>query len=178
MRSKHPAEPLNSQAENSHDQEEPSKTAFQLSLELYKIQEREVSWTSVFETSNLIVARMLFQAGHSVHSVTEDGRTAMHIVAFTGSTKMASLLLELGANASAADSLGNSPLHIASQSNQVEMIKLLISQGAEINSVNDSGLSALSMCAESGHDEAMRFLLSCPRLKPGIYDNRGYLPIH
>jgi ankyrin repeat protein len=67
----------------------------------------------------------LIAAGANLNTMSNDGYTALHKAAESGSCEIAQLLLDRGADASLANSEGNTPLKLAIKNKQDEVTKLL-----------------------------------------------------
>ena len=121
-------------------------------------------------TDNLEMTRLVVEAGADVNARTEDGSSALMVVARrAGAVPVAAYLLEKGADIGAATADGITALHRAAQSGDVDMIKLLVERGANVNAQPKSGPVPLASAVVFGHGAAVRYLLS-KGAKPNVGD--------
>ena len=90
-----------------------------------------------------------------------DGWTALHAAASSGSVQVAGLLLDHGWDKDARTTYkGWRPLHWAAGAGRVEVIRLLAERGAEINCQDEDQETPLHWAADYGHADAVKLLLS------------------
>ena len=90
-----------------------------------------------------------------------DGWTALHAAASSGSVQVAGLLLDHGWDKDARTTYkGWRPLHWAAGAGRVEVIRLLAERGAEINCQDDVQDTPLHEAARSGKTAAVKLLIS------------------
>lgn len=111
---------------------------------------------------NLVgVARDLLRRGAQVDAKDALGRTALHIAATRGHSKMVDMLLRGGADPSAADGRGMSVLVAAVMHGQFQIAKRLLRTGAGIAQSDTKVHEAVWHVMESGEFElAMRMLVA------------------
>jgi ankyrin repeat protein len=107
------------------------------------------------------VRRLLAEEPRLATGYTEDGWTALHLVA---TPEIVEALLDAGANIEAPNrhkfaGPGNKPLHGATYLNRPEVVECLLERGADPNSRDNAGLTALHLAAGNGWVECARALL-------------------
>ncbi|KAG5896169.1 hypothetical protein JTB14_016944 [Gonioctena quinquepunctata] len=74
------------------------------------------------------------EAGASLDTTDECGRTALHLAAYAGKSECLKVLLDHGANVDIWDNSNQiSPLHCAAGGGNLDCLKLLINNGADVN---------------------------------------------
>merc|ERR1712028_188880 len=68
-----------------------------------------------------------------VNAKNRDGRTPLHLVAYTNQCEVAKVLIAAGADLKAKNDLGYTPLHYAVFGNQCKVAEILIAAGADPN---------------------------------------------
>ena len=115
--------------------------------------------------------------GHLV--VTSDGRTLLHIAAFTGKLQVVKYIcLKCPKLLKAVDLDGNTVGHDASASGNVEVLKYLVEQGVDHKARNFDGCSLLHDAAYFGRLDMVKYL--CERYPDLIHigSKTGYSPAH
>jgi ankyrin repeat protein len=109
---------------------------------------------------------LLVEAGASVDSVDDNGRTALHLIAWGGSAAVADALFRaadasLGSVAvDARDRHGCTPLHLAARGGHIAMAKLLLQRGAHAGVQDEHGNTPAHVAAYCGHADLLP-LLTC-----------------
>ena len=110
---------------------------------------------------------LLEKGGANVDAVDEDGQTALHYAAATGSVGCVRVLLQAGAGVDVKQSLGLTPAHWAAHKGHCEVLGLLMEFGAKVGSVANEGATALHLAANRGHLSAAKLLLEKGARKNG-----------
>lgn len=77
--------------------------------------------------------KRLLNLGADVDGIDEEGNTALHMAAESGTENVVSFLVDRGADANAVNDEGDSPLHKATINNFVDIIGLLVTGHADVN---------------------------------------------
>lgn len=85
------------------------------------------------------IVNLLIAYGADVRQRDNDGKTALHMVAYTGDVNLAQVLIANGAELNLTENvIGETPLNTAAAHDRYEMIKLLVEKGADVN-IGDKG---------------------------------------
>ncbi|XP_051771058.1 caskin-2 isoform X3 [Ctenopharyngodon idella] len=95
----------------------------------------------------------------NVNYQDQDGFSALHHAALTGTTDLLSLLLEAQATVDIKDSNGMRPLHYAAWQGKAETVLMLLRAGASVNGASQDGQIPLHLAAQYGHYEVSEMLL-------------------
>ncbi|XP_067286656.1 caskin-2 isoform X2 [Pseudorasbora parva] len=95
----------------------------------------------------------------NVNYQDQDGFSALHHAALTGTTDLLSLLLEAQATVDIKDSNGMRPLHYAAWQGKAESVLMLLRAGASVNGASQDGQIPLHLAAQYGHYEVSEMLL-------------------
>ncbi|XP_039517297.1 caskin-2 isoform X2 [Pimephales promelas] len=95
----------------------------------------------------------------NVNYQDQDGFSALHHAALTGTTDLLSLLLEAQATVDIKDSNGMRPLHYAAWQGKAETVLMLLRAGASVNGASHDGQIPLHLAAQYGHHEVSEMLL-------------------
>ena len=143
-----------------------------------------ISEPDIFEAAALgdiaRLAALLAADPGSVHAVSGDGWTPLHLAAAFAGPDAVRLLLEQGASVRAisANVQQNHPLHAALALNSsVETVRLLLDAGADPNATQAGGFAPLHSAASAGKREAAQLLLE-RGANPAQLDNHGNPPAH
>lgn len=90
----------------------------------------------------------LIDNGALIDGQDENGRTALHIAAYSGSPSITRTLLSRGANSDAKDKHGRTALHSAAKSHSSATIATLVEFGVEVSTRDDFGMTALHVTAQ------------------------------
>jgi ankyrin repeat protein len=98
----------------------------------------------------------------SVHRLSPDGFTALHLAAFFGKPEVARILLDAGASVDTytTNDFANQPLHAAAAGRHVEVCRLLLAAGAGVNATQHGGYTPLHEAAQHGDAEMVELFLS------------------
>jgi len=91
------------------------------------------------------MAALLLERGADLMAKDEKGRTALHLAAAAGRTKVVEFLLSRGAEIDARDSQGRTPLMLAASRGRKQTVKLLLDKGADPNAVDQEGNRPLEL---------------------------------
>lgn len=107
-----------------------------------------------------IVAGAVTEDVGVVRAWSPDGFTALHLVAFFGSTGAATALIAAGADVDAVSRNGMRvrPLHSAAAGRHVAICRALIEAGADVNAVQAGGFTPLMAAAQNGDAELVDLL--------------------
>ncbi|HTJ94120.1 MAG TPA: ankyrin repeat domain-containing protein [Pararobbsia sp.] len=114
----------------------------------------------------------------SVNEVDLSGRTALHIAAGSGDSRLAAAIvprmskLKIGQR----DRLGLTPLMIAAEHGHVGVIDCLATAKASVDQPGPDGMTALIIAVEHGHVGAVEQLIRW-KANVNIQDKRGYTPL-
>uniref|UniRef100_A0A673NG11 Caskin-2 n=1 Tax=Sinocyclocheilus rhinocerous TaxID=307959 RepID=A0A673NG11_9TELE len=95
----------------------------------------------------------------NVNYQDQDGFSALHHAALTGTTDLLSLLLEAQATVDIKDSNGMRPLHYAAWQGKADSVLMLLRAGASVNGASQDGQIPLHLAAHYGHYEVSEMLL-------------------
>ncbi|XP_052426857.1 caskin-2 isoform X3 [Carassius gibelio] len=95
----------------------------------------------------------------NVNYQDQDGFSALHHAALTGTTDLLSLLLESQATVDIKDSNGMRPLHYAAWQGKADSVLMLLRAGASVNGASQDGQIPLHLAAQYGHYEVSEMLL-------------------
>lgn len=116
----------------------------------------------------------------SVHAVSGDGWTPLHLAAAFAGPEAVRLLLGQGANVHAVSGnpQQNQPLHAAlALGSSVETLRLLLDAGADPNAAQAGGFAPLHSAASAGKSEAAELLME-RGADPAQADHQGHPPAH
>nr|XP_055031221.1 caskin-2 isoform X6 [Misgurnus anguillicaudatus] len=95
----------------------------------------------------------------NVNYQDQDGFSALHHAALTGTTDLLSLLLEAQATVDIKDSNGMRPLHYAAWQGKADSVLMLLRAGASVNGASQDGQIPLHLAAQYGHYDVSEMLL-------------------
>ncbi len=131
---------------NSRIQDNLSKTSLHLAVEV----------------GSEMIIRNLILAGANVNDLTNNKKTALHLVAeciHPSVATITSIFLENGINTNALDSASNNALHIAVQNANLPVIKVLLSHSdIDIYAINSKGMSPLHVLGVYGRENSSAIL--------------------
>ncbi|XP_046554920.1 serine/threonine-protein phosphatase 6 regulatory ankyrin repeat subunit B-like [Haliotis rubra] len=123
------------------------------------------------------IAKLLVENGCS-HSVTDNqGKTALHCAAESGSVYSLQLLLDDNATPFIKDKEGKTPLHYASAKGTSDNVKRLLEKGADPYAKDQQGKTPLHYAAETKHGDNIKVLLD-NGVDASQQDNEGRTPLH
>jgi len=120
--------------------------------------------------------------GASVEACDENGRTALHLAAMSGSRPCIDFLLQRQASIDAPDANNCTPLHLASITGHQQCVSLLLSRQAQVNATDSilrpdsSGSTPLHLAAYNGHHPCVELLLQ-RQADINARDNDGETPL-
>eukprot|EP00435_Cladocopium_sp_Y103_P050843 s385_g15.t1 len=126
---------------------------------------------------NLVVVKLLLDAGADKSSELEEGATALHLATRGNHLDIARLLIDAGAETNSATVHGFTPLHQAALGGHLEIAQLLLDAGAEQNGVTVGGSTPLNFAAQGGNLEMVQLLLNAGAEKNGAAVG-GVTPLH
>ncbi|KAF5618694.1 ankyrin repeat-containing protein [Fusarium sp. NRRL 52700] len=127
----------------------------------------------------LKLSENLVKAGADVCSTNDHGRTAMHVAAEKGNTKIVKLLLGTESNiVEAQDREGKIPLHFAALGGHVETLELLIRNGSKVDMSDNHQQTSLHLAALSGHGSIVKTLVNDHDANVMAKDSGGRTALH
>ena len=111
---------------------------------------------------NILLVKMLLEAGANVAAVDKEGYTALHISANEGYFTIVLGLISAGGQPDQKNVLnGHTPLILASSRGHLAVVEALMAAGSvDINSTSSEGHAPLHWAARNGHASVMRALLA------------------
>lgn len=91
--------------------------------------------------------------------VLQEGRTLLHIAAFSGQIRVAQFLIAQGVDVNAADMRRATALHLAAFVGHAEMVALLLTHGAQVDARAQGGTTPVHVAAFRGHEELVQGML-------------------
>lgn len=127
--------------------------------------------------SEIDVSRLL-DAGADANTLTNDGRSALHLACRARQSNVVGFLLHRTCNSliNGADSYGRTPLHDACTSGRPESVYYLLRSGAEIEAKDSNGRTPLHACAEFATEQHIWFLLGDHNKAAGQFNVDRYRP--
>ncbi|GFS21842.1 histone-lysine N-methyltransferase EHMT2 [Elysia marginata] len=107
----------------------------------------------------------------------QEGQTAMHAAATSGSISTVVLLQQFGGEIHAQDKSLRTPMMCAAESGNLEVVKFLNKAGAKVEDRGEDGMTSLHYAAKAGHIDIVQYILSTERLDVNIEDDGGWTPI-
>jgi ankyrin repeat protein len=115
-----------------------------------------------FSHQGKATAELLISKGANINAKitdTNDGRTPLHVAAWSGNGPVAELLISKGVDINARENHGQTPLHRAClRLGRKNVVELLIAKGADINAKDNNGKTPLSLAKETKNDEIVELL--------------------
>ena len=84
------------------------------------------------QAEDLELAKFLISCGSDISAVLEDGKTALHIAAYTGNIEICKYLLDNGVPIDCIDSENNTPIMIAAAQRSLLLVEFLQSRGGTL----------------------------------------------
>ena len=124
------------------------------------------------------VREALGEAPELVNATTDDGFTALHLVAFfSGDVESARALLDAVADpdAPATNETGLRPINSAAAASSTGIVSLLLEAGADVNAAQHGGYTPLHSAAAHCDGELLEVLLGA-RADPALRTDAGRTP--
>ena len=124
------------------------------------------------------IAEFLIGKGLNVSAVMEDGRGALHSLAWATRPEeaMATLLVEAGADVEARW-ITDTPLHSTARTDNVRIMRRLLDLGANLDAATDDGSRPLHIAAAGFNAATVRCLLEAGQ-NIQVTDGNGRTPLH
>ena len=114
----------------------------------------KAAWGNLPELANVL----LLEHNMDIDSKDYAGRTALHVAAYQGNTRILKYLLEHGANINAVDNEGRTPIFIGAYDGNLKTVKLLCEYGADLHLKDNSNLTVLEYAVSRKEFETAKFL--------------------
>ncbi|CAL1536745.1 unnamed protein product, partial [Lymnaea stagnalis] len=106
-----------------------------------------------------------------------DGQTAMHAAAISGSLGTVFILEQFGAEIHAQDKTLRTPMMCAAENGNLSVVQFLIKSGAKVEDRGEDGMTSLHYAAKAGYIDIIQHLLETGQLDINIQDDGGWTPI-
>lgn len=104
------------------------------------------------------VTRILKGREVDTESVTDEGSTAMHLVAKNGSARLLKCLIAHGAKIDPLDENGRTPLLVSVYAKNIKIISILVDAGANPHIRDHSGVTPISAALSTNFEEGLSLL--------------------
>ena len=114
----------------------------------------KAAWGNLPELANVLLLE------HNMNIDFKDyaGRTALHVAAYQGNTRILKYLVEHAANVNAVDNEGRTPIFSGAYDGNFKTVKLLCEYGADLHLKDNSNLTVLEYAISRKEFETARFL--------------------
>jgi len=130
---------------------------------------------AVYQENYSEINRMLSEDFRTVHILTNNELTPLHLAVKMRNFKLIQLFLKNGADIDAQDKQGRTPLLYAISQNKFKLAKFFILNGADFNLENSQGITPLHQASFSGNIEIVKFLLNIGA-ETGVKSKTGSTP--
>ena len=114
----------------------------------------KAAWGNLPELANVL----LLEHNMDIDSKDYAGRTALHVAAYQGNTRILKYLLEHAANVNAVDNEGRTPIFSGAYDGNFKTVKLLCEYGADLHLKDNSNLTVLEYAVSRKEFETAKFL--------------------
>ena len=114
----------------------------------------KAAWGNLPELANML----LQEYNMDIDSKDYAGRTALHVAAYQGNTRILKYLLEHAANVNAVDNEGRTPIFSGAYDGNLKTVKLLCECGANLLLKDNTNLTVLEYAISRKEFETARFL--------------------
>jgi ankyrin repeat protein len=114
----------------------------------------KAAWGNLPELANVL----LLEHNMDIDSKDYAGRTALHVAAYQGNTRILKYLLEYAANVNAVDNEGRTPIFSGAYDGNFKTVKLLCEYGADLHLKDNSNLTVLEYAVSRKEFETAKFL--------------------
>lgn len=114
----------------------------------------KAAWGNLPELAKLL----LNEYGMDIDIKDHAGRTALHVAAYQGNTRILKYLLEHAANVNAVDNEGRTPIFSGAYDGNLKTVKLLCEYGAKLHLKDNTNLTVLEYAISRKEFETAKFL--------------------
>ena len=114
----------------------------------------KAAWGNLPELANML----LQEYNMDIDSKDYAGRTALHVAAYQGNTRILKYLLEHAANVNAVDNEGRTPIFSGAYDGNFKMVKLLCEYDANLHLKDNTNLTVLEYAISRKEFETAKFL--------------------
>ena len=126
---------------------------------------------------NVAVVQLFVQAGMSLETKDNVGRTVLIFAADRGHLSVVQYLVGQGASRTATNIYGETAFHYAASAGQLSVVQYLVGQGASVNAASDNDGTVLHGAARYGQLSVVRYLVGAGA-DVNAMSNSGWTVLH